>query len=115
MFSAAMLIYPYLFNNITSSFQLLIIQSFFILFVLSANPATPIFYTHIPVFTRFTYGSVIYALSKALMYITTSFGLVYLIDFFGNFGILIIMVPTAIGYAFGILHFDKLEKEARNY
>ncbi len=115
MFSVAMLICPYLFNNITCSFQLLIIQSFFILFVLSTNPATPIFYTHIPVFRRFTYGSVIYALSRALMHITTSFGLVYLIDFFGNFGILIIMAPTAIGYAFGISHFDKLEKEACNY
>jgi MHS family proline/betaine transporter-like MFS transporter len=115
MFSVATLICPYLLDNITCSFQLLLIQSFFVLFHLSTNPATPIFYTHIPVFKRFTYGSVIYSLSRALMHITTSFGLVYLVKSYGNFGILIIMVPTAIGYTLGLLHFDKLEKAAQNY
>ena len=109
------LICPYLLNNATCSFHLLLIQSFFVLFHLSTNPATPIFYTHIPVFRRFTYGSVIYALSRALMHITTSFGLVYLVELFGNFGILVIMIPVAIGYAFGVFHFDKLEKEAQKY
>jgi len=60
VFFPAILICPYLLSHITSPLHLFFIQSFFMLFVLSTNPATPVFYTHIPVFRRFTYGSMIY-------------------------------------------------------
>jgi hypothetical protein len=49
------------------------------------------------------------------MYIITSFGLIYLTKYLGNYGLLIIIIPVMIGYSFGILHFEKLEKAAGNY
>ncbi|WP_342259873.1 proline/betaine transporter [Candidatus Tisiphia endosymbiont of Metellina segmentata] len=45
----------------------------------------------------------------------TSFGFIYIIDYFGNWGILIIMIPTIIAFAYGLLHFEKLEKDSRSY
>lgn len=106
---------PYFLNNIDHHLQLFCIQVFFVLFVLSTNPATPVFYTHIPVFKRFTFGSFIYALSRAVMHVVTSFGLVYLTKYFGHWGILLIIIPMCTGFTFGLLHFRKLEIESKNY
>lgn len=106
---------PYLLSNIDNYLQLFFIQTFFVLFVLSTNPATPVFYNHISIFKRFTYGSFIYALSRAIMHIITSFGLVYLEKYFGYWGIVVIFVPMCMGFAFGLFHFKKLEIEAGNY
>ncbi|MCA0254815.1 MAG: MFS transporter [Proteobacteria bacterium] len=106
---------PYLLSNIDNYLQLFFIQTFFVLFVLSTNPATPVFYNHISIFKRFTSGSFIYALSRAIMHIITSFGLVYLEKYFGYWGIVVIFVPMCMGFAFGLFHFKKLEIEAGNY
>ncbi len=102
---------PYCLDNITSPFYLLLLQSAIIFFAADAAPATSIFYKHFPIFKRFTYISFTYAMSRALTYICTSFGLVYLVDIFGNWGVLIIMVPICIGYAIGLRHFEKLDKK----
>ena len=34
----------------------------------------------------------------------------YLVEIFGSWGILIVMMPICIGYAIGLRHFEKLEK-----
>ncbi|MGL5784257.1 MAG: hypothetical protein ACRCYZ_02115 [Alphaproteobacteria bacterium] len=44
------------------------------------------------------------------MYITTSFGLVYLTSWFGNFGLWVIMLPTTVAFHWAINHFEKLDK-----
>jgi MHS family proline/betaine transporter-like MFS transporter len=85
------------------------------LFVLSTNPATPVFYTHILIFQRFTYGGFIYGVSRIIMHITTSFGIIYCEKYFGQWGVSLIIVSMAIGYGFGIFYFVRLEKEAGNY
>jgi MFS family permease len=115
IFSIFFLLCVYLLNHITTPFHLFLIQSFVLLFALDAMPAVPIFYKHFPVFKRFTYVSFIYALSRAVMFAITSFGLIYLIKYFGNWGILIIIIPITIGYAIGLMHFEKLEMEEGNY
>jgi MFS family permease len=109
------IITPYLLNHIDHHLQLFCIQAFFVLFVLSTNPATPVFYTHIPIFRRFTFGSLIYAMSRAIMHVTTAFGLVYLEKYFGHWGIMMLIIPMCIGFTFGLFHFRKLEIEAGNY
>jgi hypothetical protein len=85
------------------------------LFACDYVPARSITYTHISIFRRFTYLSFSYALSRVIMYIITSFGLVYLVEFFGYIGLLIIMIPVVISYIFGVIHFGRLEKAAGNY
>lgn len=106
---------PYWLNCITSASQLLILQCAIIFFAADAAPATSIFYKYFPVFKRFTYISFTYALSRALTYLVTSFGLVYLTESFGNLGILIIMMPICLGYLIGLRHFEKLERGSNEF
>ena len=115
MFSSLTLLSPYLLNNITSAHNLLIFQAIFILLISSRVPAMPIFFKHFPIFKRFTYTSVSYALSRALIYIVTSFGFVYIVKYLGNWGILTILIPINLGFAFGLNHFEKLERKVQHY
>lgn len=110
MFAMFILVCPYLLNHVNSPLELMLIQSIIILLALDNLPAIPIFFMHFPILKRFTYASFTFALSRAFMYIITSFGIVYLSKCFGSFGILIIMIPMVIGYAYGLAHFYKLEK-----
>lgn len=102
---------PVIMPNLNSPFYIMLIQLFFLVFAPGYFPATAIFYKHFPVFKRFTSTSLIGALSRALMYIITSFGLAYLTEYFDYWGILMIMVPITIGYYFGLRHFEQLEKK----
>lgn len=110
IFIAFILFYPYLLDHATSGFHILLIQSFIGLFKLGDTPAVPILYKHFPVFKRFTMTGLSAAFSRILTYMITSFGLIYLTEYFGNAGLLVILIPTAIGFIFGLLHFEKLEK-----
>ena len=115
VFLAFILVSPYLLLNLQSPFSVFLIQAFVMLFVLSCTSAMPIFLKHFPVFRRFTYASLMYALSRALMSVIISFGLVYLIEAFGHWGVLMLMLPVTLGFIFGILHFEQLEKASGNY
>lgn len=108
-------LFPFLLNNITSPFQVFILQSVIVAIGPDNSPASPIFYKHFAVLQRFTYVCFIYALSRALMYVIVSFGLIYLIKYSGNIGLLVIMLPISLAYLLGLRHFEALEKTAGNY
>ena len=57
----------------------------------------------------------LFAMSRTLMYLFTSFGIVYLTEYLGMLGLLIIIIPVVVGYFYGLNTFIKLEKEAGNY
>jgi MFS family permease len=106
---------PFLITNTHNPYIIMFIQCGFLLFACDYVPAMPITYKHISVLRRFTYTSVSYALSRSLMSLITSFGLVYLFKYWGYFGLIIIITPIIIGYIIGIHYFEKLEKVAGNY
>ncbi|WP_341756070.1 MULTISPECIES: MFS transporter [unclassified Candidatus Tisiphia] len=106
---------PYLLNNVNAPYQLFLIQFCMILWKKCLSPTLPICYKSFPVFKRFTCVSMIFAISRALMTVITSFGFVYLVDHFGNYGLWFIMIPVIIGFAYGLFYFDKLAKECGNY
>lgn len=110
IFLIFMLLCPYLLDNVKSPLEVLMIQAFIAVFGFMGIPAMPIFYKRFPVFKRFTYTTFAYALSRALVYVVTSFGLVYCEKLFGNWGILVILVPTAILFIYALNYFEKLEK-----
>lgn len=110
IFSIFILFLPYLLNRVTSVNEMFMIQSFIIFFAPGSAPATSIFLKYFPIFKRFTYTSVLYALSRALMYVITSFGAVYLTEKFGHWGISIIMIPLSLSFMYGLHHFEKLER-----
>lgn len=107
---------PYVLSyHVVTPFHLLLVQLFFILFRTDYSPATPIFYKCLPTFKRFTIISLSFALSRALMHIITSFGFIYIINYLGNWGLLIIMSPVAVGFIFGINYFNHLEQAIENH
>lgn len=108
-----LLICPYLLSVISNGTQLFYIQSFLIFFAMTAAPAMPIFIKRFPVFKRFTYTSFIYALTRASMYVLTSFGLVYLTELFGHWGLWLILIPCALSFWWGVKHFETLENLPR--
>lgn len=115
VFVVIALISPFLITMTHNPYIIMFIQCCFLLFACDYVPAMPITYKHISVLRRFTYTSMSYALSRSLMSIITSFGLVYLFEYLGYFGLFAIIVPVVIGYIISVNYFDKLEKEAGNY
>ena len=101
---------PLVIANATHYFQIFLLQSAILIVTLSPIPAVPIFIKYIPTLKRFTAASFVYALSRAGMYVVTSFSLVYLTEIFGYYGLWIIMLPVSIGFVWGVNYFEKLEK-----
>jgi hypothetical protein len=75
-------------------------------------PAFPIFYKYIPVLQRFKTSGLQYSLGRAVMFGITSFGLVYLTEWFGNIGLFGLFAVTLTAYTIALFYFDKLEKES---
>ncbi|WP_341751988.1 MFS transporter [Candidatus Tisiphia endosymbiont of Piscicola geometra] len=78
IFTPFVILFPIVLNNLTSPFELLVVQCFIVLFAPVDFPARAILYMYFPVFKRFTASIFLAALSKAAMYVTTAFGFVYL-------------------------------------
>jgi MFS family permease len=86
------------------------VQAIVLFFACDASPGNAVFFKYFPVFRRFTYSAFIYALSRALVYVVTSVSLIYLTDYFGHLGLFFVIVPTFLGFIYGIRHFIMLEE-----
>jgi len=115
IFSIIILLSPYFLENATSPFEVFCVQGLIMFFVLEDTPAKTIFFDYFPILRRFTSAAFLYAVSRAVMFVITSFGCVYFTNLYGNYGLLIIVVPILIFYTLGVLHFQRLEKEAGKY
>jgi MHS family proline/betaine transporter-like MFS transporter len=115
IFYSIVLFLPYVLNHATASHHILFVQLCIVIFGVGITPAAPIFFKNIPVLQRFTCYAFMYALSRALIYIIVSFGTVYLVKYFGNYGILFIVLPIGIGLVWAINHFEELEIESGNH
>lgn len=102
---------PALISISPHSHFIFMLQAIILLSSLDGPPADSIFISHFSVLRRFTSISFIYALTRALMYVITSFGLVYLTEWFGHYGLWFIILPVATGYLWGVNHFKKLEQK----
>jgi len=105
IFFVFILLTPVLFNNISTPEHLFYIQLCVLLLGPTGYPAVAVFFMHFPIFKRFTYASFTYALSRALMYFISSFGIVVLVKYYSHNGLLVVMIPIIIGYIWGIKHF----------
>ncbi len=104
--------FPFIFSNVQTSSDVLIVNILIVFFTLTGVPAVAALVVHFPILRRFTYTSFMYALSRALMYVVTSFGAVYLTEFFGPWGVIFIMIPITVGFLWGVIHFEKLSKSS---
>jgi len=110
-----MLFLPFLIMNLNSPVYLFLIQALILLIPLGAAPADAVFISHFPIYRRVTFASFLYALSRALMFVVTSFGLIYLERYFGHFGIWVIALPITAAYLYGLNHFECLERKRKLY
>lgn len=113
IFLLLILMSPYLIIKISDPLGLLLLQSTLVVFACESHPGVPIFFKHFPVFKRYTQASLSYAISRAGMYIITSFGFVYLIKYFDHWGLVILMLPISIGFMIGVNHFEFLEESIK--
>ena len=115
IFSILILATPYLLTIIKSPSEIFLLQSSVIFLGLSPNPASSIFFKYFPILKRFSVIAIAFSLSRAIMYVVTSFGMIYAADRFSHYGLLFIVILPLIGFYFGIRHFSKLEKETGLY
>ncbi|QQV75454.1 hypothetical protein H6P87_01011 [Rickettsia tillamookensis] len=111
IFTTVFLFYPYWLNNLQSPSQLLLLQLFVQIFAVRIFPAAPVFYKHFPVLKRFRCATISFAVVRTVMFLLISFGLIYLIEYFTYWGLLILALPFIILYRFGLNYFEKLENE----
>lgn len=104
------LLLPFLLNNVSEPYHLITIQYLVIIFAIHGMPAFPIFYKYVTVLKRFKIVGLQYSLGRAFMFGITSFGLIYLIEYFGNLGVFAIFAVTLTAYTKALFYFDKLEK-----
>ncbi|MCE3231264.1 MAG: proP8 [Alphaproteobacteria bacterium] len=110
-----MVFMPYWVLNLTSPFHLFLMQTLILLLPLNSSPANAIFMAHFPLYRRFTYAGLLFSFSQAVMFVVTSFGLTYLGNYFGPFGIWIISLPITLAYLYGVYHFKDLESKQGIY
>nr|WP_253308644.1 MFS transporter [Rickettsia endosymbiont of Ceutorhynchus assimilis] len=109
------IVMPYFLNIATSPSQVLLIQLLSIFFACTAFPANPVIYVYFPIFKRFSAVTFTFAISKAVMYTISSFGIMYLTKYFGNLGLLILILPLNLGYTMAVNYFKNLERMNNNY
>lgn len=102
---------PFLVTAIDNSSQLFLIQVLILLFPLVSMPAEAVLFYHLPISHRFTFASFLYALTRAIIYVITSIGLVYLGNYFGSFALWFITLPVATAFLYGVYHFEGLERK----
>lgn len=104
----------YIGNDITIM-NVTLMQCLMMFFHPTTVPADPIIIKHFPVLRRFFTTSILYSISRLLVYIITSFGTVYLTEYFGTYGLLFLIIPVVTGYLYGLNTFIELEREVGNY
>jgi len=106
---------PFLVTELTSVTQLFLIQASILIMALNDMPSVAVFLRNFPLYRRVTFASLLWSLSRAVMFVITSFGLIYLGNCFGHFGLWIIILPTAFAFLYGINHFKELERKRNLY
>jgi MFS family permease len=94
-----------------NGFYIGIIQTLIVAFAPDCKFVSSVTYKHFPIFSRFKSAAFLYALSRAFTYVVTSFGLIYLVDYWGTIGLFVAMMSTLLFARYGLNHFLSLEKK----
>ena len=110
-----MMLLPFLVLNATSPTQLFLIQGLILVFAFDTVPASVILIYHLPIYSRFRCASVLWATTRAIVYIITSFGLVYLTQLLGPYGLWVVTIPLSFAFIYGVRDFVELERKLGTY
>ncbi len=109
LFALFIIVCPFILKYAPNPLGIFFLQAITVAFAPDSAPAVPVFLVHLPTFKRFTYASFTYAISRACMYIVTSFGLIYLTTWFSHWGLWLVFIPSIVGFFLGVRYFEKLE------
>lgn len=115
IFLPFVILFPFMMLYYANTTIFFIFQGFSAFFVLTGTPAVAVFMEHFPVFKRFTYVSFIYAGARAVIYVVTSFGLVYLTEYFGHWGSWLLLLPTTFAFIWAVMHFQAIRKNNKAF
>lgn len=110
LFLIFFIFFPILLSSAPSYYSIFLWQSLLIFFFLGDLPAASIFISYFPVLKRFRMISLVFALTRSLIYLFTSFGLIYLTQWFNYYGMWFVILPITLGSLWGTVYFIKLEK-----
>ena len=105
----SLILLPILSNQCCLPWHVFVLQCLLLIARGGSTPADTIFIRSIRVDKRFRLVALNYAVSRAVVQVTSAFGLVYLTEYFGNYGLWIIALPLGFSYIAAIKHFEKLE------
>lgn len=108
------LLLPILIKQCSSPLHVFFLQFLLLIARGGAMPGDAVFTKSIKVEKRFTLVILSYATSRAVMHVISSFGLVYLTEWIGYWGIWVIGLPVAAGYVWCIHHFKCLKEDPLN-
>jgi MHS family proline/betaine transporter-like MFS transporter len=90
--------------------QIMVFQMLIIAFKTSSFPAVSIMFKNFPVLKRFKYSTMSYAMSRSIMSISITFGIIYLVKWYGYSSISFILLPLIIGYTLALNYFKTQER-----
>ena len=114
-FGGLSVLLPMLILKAPNPYFIFVLQSLILIFPLDSMPAMAIFVKNFHISKRFTMIVFGFALAHALMYVSTSFGLVYLTEFFGHYGLWVIILPVTGAFLWGVHHFKNLERASGSF
>lgn len=109
-----MLCVPFCLLNQVGAIWLFWLQASILVFNMGDGPAQYVFLKNLPIYKRFTTSSFAYALGRAITYIVTSFGIVYLTQWFSHWGLLFITMPMGMLFLLSISYFNRLQNTLNN-
>lgn len=106
LFLCSPIILTFAYNDI----DIIVFQCALLFFGLSDFNIMPYIYKSIPVEKRFRLGAMSFAMSRAVISVLTSVGIVLLQPHAGVYTYLLMCAPFTLGYIFAIRHFSNLDK-----
>ncbi len=115
LFACVSLFYPVMLYIIKTPEGIWWLQVVAVILKVSGVPADSIFFCYFPIFKRFSYSSMLYAIARAIAHIITSIGVIYIAQYINHWAILTVTIPISILFLLAINHFEALEKESGYY
>ena len=102
---------PFFFTNFHSIITIVAIQMLCTTFCITDYPGSPMIYTRFPVLERFKIILLFSGLANAMMWPLCTFGIPFLTNKFGYYGLYIVYLPITIIAIFAINYFVKVTEE----
>jgi MFS transporter, MHS family, proline/betaine transporter len=105
---------PMIFKHMTHPIELILTQVAILTLSSTSMPISPLIYSNFLVLTRLSTTLMTSSISKLLMNVVGAFGISYLVHYFAQWGLFMLMMPLTIGVLIAIRHFEQMEKRQGN-